>query len=338
MRLLICTQAVDMSDPLLGFFHGWVKEFSQYFDSIYVICLKEGVHSLPSNVQVYSLGKEHGESRLKYIFRFYKYIFLLRNKYDVVFTHMNPHYVLLGCAVWIWNRVPVYFWRNHARMNIMTALAARCTRKIFYTSPFACTSRYAHAFQMPVGIDCSLFAPAIHSRVDTFPKKILFLGRVSRVKRPELLIEAATFLPQQYEVHVYGDDPSNDQKYRAQLIEKSGQNVFFHEGITNAETSEVYRAHDIYINLTPEGSMDKTVLEAVACEVPVIVTNTSFKNILPTSSILTDSTPEQLAKKIIEIINQPKIERELYLKKSRKYVQEHHSLQQLASEIYNHML
>lgn len=42
MRLLILTQAVDLDDPVLGFFHRWIVEFAKRFDTIEVICLKAG--------------------------------------------------------------------------------------------------------------------------------------------------------------------------------------------------------------------------------------------------------------------------------------------------------
>lgn len=60
MRLLVVTQAVDKQDPVLGFFHRWLEEFAKHADQLIVICLREGTHSLPSNVRIYSLGKENG--------------------------------------------------------------------------------------------------------------------------------------------------------------------------------------------------------------------------------------------------------------------------------------
>ena len=89
MRLLIVTQAVDRNDPVLGFFHRWIEEISQHVQTVHVVCLKEGPHSLPSNVTVHSLGKESGRSRLKYVTRFYSYIWKFRGEYDAVFVHMN---------------------------------------------------------------------------------------------------------------------------------------------------------------------------------------------------------------------------------------------------------
>ncbi len=59
MKLLIVTQTMDVNDPYLGFFGRWVEAFAKVFDRIEVICLREGKHSLPANVRVHSLGKEH---------------------------------------------------------------------------------------------------------------------------------------------------------------------------------------------------------------------------------------------------------------------------------------
>ena len=75
MRLLICTQTVDRADSALGFFHRWIEELSKRCESVIVVCLKEGKHALPHNVEVLSLGKEAGLSRFAKVFRFYRYIF-----------------------------------------------------------------------------------------------------------------------------------------------------------------------------------------------------------------------------------------------------------------------
>ena len=58
MKLLILTQKIDINDPILGFFHRWVEEFSKHCEKITVICLEKGEHHLPENVKVLSLGKE----------------------------------------------------------------------------------------------------------------------------------------------------------------------------------------------------------------------------------------------------------------------------------------
>ena len=106
MRLLVCTQKIDRNDPVLGFFHRWIEEFSKHYESLVVICLEKGEYVLPKNVKVLSLGKEKNKlttnylllttAKLKYVWNFYKCIFKFRRDYDAVFVHMNQEYVILG--------------------------------------------------------------------------------------------------------------------------------------------------------------------------------------------------------------------------------------------------
>src|SRR3989338_2534636 len=133
MRLLIITQAVDNNDPVLGFFVSWIRELSKRFESVDVICLREGTHSLPANVSVHSLGKENLEienwklkilRRPLYIMRFYRYAWSLRRSYDAVFVHMNQEYVLLGAILWKLLGKRVYMWRNHYSGGALTDTAA----------------------------------------------------------------------------------------------------------------------------------------------------------------------------------------------------------------------
>ena len=131
MKLLIVTQKIDKNDPILGFFHRWIEEFANHWESIEVICLYKGTYSLPENVKVHSLGKEKGESRIKYIFNFYKNIFALRNKYDGVFVHMNQEYILLGGLLWRIFGKNIYMWRNHHSGSILTDIAAFFCKRVF---------------------------------------------------------------------------------------------------------------------------------------------------------------------------------------------------------------
>ncbi|MDP3934628.1 MAG: hypothetical protein Q8Q46_00155, partial [Candidatus Giovannonibacteria bacterium] len=57
-NILILTQKVDKNDDNLGFFHEWLKKFAEKTDKVFVIANFVDEHSLPVNVQVFSLGKE----------------------------------------------------------------------------------------------------------------------------------------------------------------------------------------------------------------------------------------------------------------------------------------
>ena len=137
MKLLITTQAVDLDDPVLGFFHRWLVEFSKHCESIHVICLKEGRHELPANVFVHSLGKESGASRLRYVARFYRYIWKYKNEYDTVFVHMNPEYIVLGGLLWRIGGKRIGLWYVHKSVSVRLRIAAVFTNTGDREKPFA---------------------------------------------------------------------------------------------------------------------------------------------------------------------------------------------------------
>src|SRR3989344_5188931 len=159
MRLLIVTQVVDTNDSNLGFFHRWIEEFSKHCEHVHVICLKEGRHSLPANVSLYSLGKESGASRIKYLWNFYRYIWKLRKDYDAVFVHMNQEYVLLGGKFWWLMGRRVILWRNHKKGSLLTRLTGCLSHTVCYTSESAYVASFKNAVRMPIGIDTNFFKP-----------------------------------------------------------------------------------------------------------------------------------------------------------------------------------
>jgi glycosyltransferase involved in cell wall biosynthesis len=328
MKLLITTQTVDRDDPILGFFHGWLLEFAKHFEYIHVICLREGKHTLPPNVYVHSLGKEYGVSYPRYLWRLCKYAWRLRDEYDLVFSHMNPHYIVLFGWFWMTMGKRMFFWRNHAKMNWMTRVAARFARRVFYTSPYACTRIFPHAVQMPVGINTDLFCP--QKDVVRDDHSVLFLGRLSPVKRPQIFMEASKLLPA-YSFHSYGSEPGDAGTYEQKLASLANGHVMFHKSIPNYETPRVYATSAVYVNLTPEGSMDKTVLEAAACGTLVLVSNKSFQEFLPPPCLLSLSNPESLAQGIRALGEMPEEKKEAYRAQLVHMVEEKHSLKKLAT-------
>ena len=105
MKLLITTQAVDLDDPVLGFFHAWIVTLAARVESVEVICLQEGRHALPKNVHVHALGKRAGKrtgigDRFRYTVRLKYLVWKLRHQYDSVFVHMNEEYVLIAGSLW----------------------------------------------------------------------------------------------------------------------------------------------------------------------------------------------------------------------------------------------
>ncbi len=284
MKLLIVTQKIDRQDPVLGFFHGWVEEFAKKVEKVSVICLEKGEFNFPSNVSVFSLGKEKGHTRLSYIISFYKLIWDLRSEYEIVFVHMNQEYVLLAGDMWRLMGKKVYLWRNHAKGNIFTIMAVWLSNKVFYTSPRSFTAQFSKAVQMPVGINTDFFKPdpSITRRLNS----ILFLGRIAPVKR---VLEFIDWLEEKrkkgeiFNVTIAGEalarDKDYDQRVRQRVDECEFSELITFAGPVNQEGAlKLYQTHETYVNLTLAGSLDKTILEAKACGMKVVVENSDARS------------------------------------------------------------
>jgi len=283
MKLLVVTQAVDTEDPVLGFFVRWIEEFAKHTEHVEVICLKEGKHNLPANVRVHSLGKEHGAaSRAVYAVRFLKLIWQLRHDYDAVFVHMNQEYVLIAGPLWKLLGKRAYLWRNHYAGSWVTNVAAAFCTNVFCTSKSSYTAKYKKTVLMPVGVDTERFFP--DARVARKPHSILFLSRISPSKRPEMLIDALAVLAregQSFTASFVGSPLPQDEAYYEILKEKVrslslADKVAFLPAVSNHQTPDLYRAHEIFVNTTASGSFDKTIFEAAACGCRVLAASADF--------------------------------------------------------------
>lgn len=279
MKLLILTQKVDKNDPVLGFFHHWLEEFAQRFEKLTVICLEEGRHSLPDNVKVLSLGKEGGRSKLKYLVRFLSYVWREKNNYDAVFVHMNQEYVVLAGDLWrLWGK-KIYLWRNHAKGDWLTRWAVWLSHKVFYTSSFSFTAQFKKAVRMPVGVDTEFFKP--DPQVARKPDSVLFLGRISPVKKVLEFVEWFNTLDEKYTATVVGAALPQDREYEQLVKAKAGPRISFVGAVDQDGALKLYQSHEIYVNKTPAGSFDKTIVEAAAAGCKLWVDNPDATNLDP---------------------------------------------------------
>lgn len=303
MRLLIITQAVDSNDPVLGFFVRWIEELSKRFEHVEVVCLKEGKHDLPENVRVHSLGKERGRpslGSLSYAWRFLSLVWRLRNGYDAVFVHMNQEYILI--AGWLWKLLgkPIYLWRNHYAGSWLTDVAASFCEKVFCTSRDSYTAKYKKTVLMPVGVNTERFKP--DPSIERKPGSILFLARMAPSKRPEMLLDALAMLVRdgvEFNADFVGSPLAKDEAYYEALKERArplGSRVAFLPGVPNAETPQLYQSHQVFVNCSPSGMLDKTLFEAAACGAIVLSSSQDFAELVGLEGHF--RTVQELARKL----------------------------------------
>ncbi len=313
MRLLICTQVIDEKDSALGFFKKWVLSLEPYFEKIEVICLKENESIVSGKIKVHSLGKEHSEGswltkRLRYVIRFYFFVWKLRKNYDVVFVHMNQEYVLLGGILWKFLGKKVFMWRNHYEGNIFTSVAAVFCKKIFCTSRFSYTARYKKTILMPVGVDEDFVNK--DETITRITHSVLFLGRLDYSKKPHVLIDALGILAKdgvKFTASFVGGPSKEGSTYPAELsarAEKLGISSFitFVGAVPSTETYRYYRSHDVFVNCSKSGMFDKTMFEAVVCGCLVLANSHDFSELVGEEFIFAENDVKALAQKLNRLL------------------------------------
>ena len=296
MKLLIITQKVDINDDNLGSFHSWLEKLAEKAD-IFVIGNYVGKYDLPENVKVFSLGKERRVGRLVKIFKYQWFLLKLLPRVDGVFFHMCPEYVLGAHLLPKIFRKKTLLWYTHKSVNWKLKLAEKLVDKIFTASK--------ESFRLPSkkveitghGIDINKFKPA-ETKKDGSKFKIISVGRISPVKNYEIMINMAEILKNKdfsaqggsalgWEIKIAGAPIlENDKKYFEKLKnlikeKKLDDIVEFVGPIPNKYIAEFYQSGDLFINLSDTGSLDKAVLEAMACGLKILTSNEAFLKTIP---------------------------------------------------------
>jgi len=334
MRLLIITQKVDMNDGNLGFFHDWLEKLAEKAD-IFVIANYVGQYDLPENVKVFSLGKERRVGRLVKIFKYQWLLLKFLPKVNGVFFHMCPEYVL-GAHLWpkIF-RKKTLLWYTHKSVNWKLKLAEKLTDKIFTASK--------ESFRLPSnkvevtghGIDINKFKSQISNLKSDGKFKIITVSRIAEVKNLHLLIETAGILKNRnfdFEIKIAGapileSDKIYFEKLKNLIQEKKLDDIIEFVGpVSNKDIAKFYQGGDLFINLSDTGSLDKAILEAMACGLKILTSNEAFKDILKEDN-MADKNTENIAVKIINLSKSGKIYSLV------EYTAKNHSLDNLVEKI-----
>lgn len=350
MRLLVITQKVDQNDDLLGFFHQQLFQLAAKVEKLYVISLSVGDYQLPDNVEVYSLGKEKGVNKIFRYLKLYCLFFKLLPVTDKVFAHMCPEYVIALAVLNLFFKKQIFLWYVHRQVNWRLRLAEKFVKKIFTVSPASCRLNSKKITILGHGIDLDYFKIKEKGlRTDNL-FRIIYIGRISKIKDQELLIKAANILinNKNYKnlkfILVGGAILDNDKNYLDYLesliinfqlekyLEITGRKPY------NLIT-QFYQLADLSINLCPTGGLDKAVLESMAMGLPTIVINKDFKDIFAKYQdlILESPAEDKLAEKIEQIINLNPQLRGLIGQDLRERVKEKHGLENLINNLIKEM-
>jgi len=338
MNILIVTQAVDSGSSTLGFFVEWLREFSKQCGRVEVIALSVGAHDLPPNVHVVSMGKERGAGKIARLRRLWKGMRAALPQVDAVFIHMCPEYLIAGWPILALRRKPVFLWYAHRQNSLRLRLAARLADVIGTIGPGSFPFATPKLRAMGHGIPTERFKPRPEARM---PGRLVAVGRITPIKRLELLIEALAVMRKKgipATLDLWGEPIMEEDRTYKRGLERLiaerglGDAVVFRGAASYERMPEIDATAAVALNAAPTGALDKAVLEAMACGTPVVVCNRNFAPLLGRDAdrCLADDAPEAVAAKIEALLAQPEAALGTRL---RAAVEDGHSLARLISRI-----
>lgn len=341
MKLLVVAQKLDRLDNNLGVFHQWCAEFSRHVERLVVIANAVGEINLPANVEVYSLGKEHGASRIKRYWKFWELFSFYYARTDAVFVHMVPEFVLASSPFLVSLRHPVGLWYVHRSATWKLKVAERLVDYIFTASELSFRVPSKKVIHTGHAIDVDYFRPLRDLRRPV-AVRLLTLGRISPIKDYETMINACAVLKETWQRPfslsiVGGPVADRDESYYRKLKKlvhekRLAAEVAFFGPRPYTEVPEIYHDHDLFISMSRTGSVDKAVLEAMASGLTVLTANEAFQSVLPSRYFLERRTPQFLAERIKTFAGAPYPNTEL-----REVVVSKHSLKNTITHIVSRL-
>jgi glycosyltransferase involved in cell wall biosynthesis len=337
---------VDRDDPILGFFHRWIEEFAHHFEQVHIICLKEGKHALPPNVTVYSLGKESGENRGKYLLRFYRYFtkIFFGKRPNFVFFHMGAIYNILGLPFFLLRKIThtkFIWWKTHGLLNTMGKLALWGVDEVVTAGSESFNAKSNKVRVVGHAIDTNHFVEG-HQGVPGGEMRLMAVGRVTPIKKLELaiLVTAAFNKAAEYKAtfHIYG--PATNHEYKQKLEQLIVDNdygavVQWCGTRTPAEMPREYHTHDVLLHPAFEAGFDKVVLEAMASGVIPLTSIPSFEPILaPFGLYIRANDVEGYAAALARIVHMDAGARDKLSKNLREIVVQNHSIHTLPKRVF----
>ncbi len=323
-----------MQDPILGFFHVWIQEFSLHVDSVTVLAQQTGAYSFSDNVTVHSLGKEMGASKFSQVRTFWRHCIQDAAQYDCVFVHMTPIWILLGAPLWIVLRKPMYLWYEIKRGSWKLSAALLFVRKVFAASEHGLPSVSKKQVTVGHGISIGTFTenPALREA-----HHLVAVGRITPVKQYELIVRALSKMPD-CTLTIAGGTVTEADKQTEHEIKELIYRLNIADRVeigwvSPQDMPSLLQGADCMVHAS-KGGLDKVVLQAMSCGCPVVSASEAAHSVLPEECC---ATTENISQKIEAVLALSSDKRQSLSKKLRTIVQENHSLSQCISRIVSHM-
>jgi glycosyltransferase involved in cell wall biosynthesis len=350
VNLLVFNIRVDADHPTQAVTTRWLSALSPHFKRIFVITIHKGRLQLPANVEVYSITDMGAVSRAQQIINLYRVVIrlLCKEKIDASFIHQAIVPGAMAAPMLKLWRIPTVLWYCHSETSIALKISHYFADKVISASLQSCPIQSNRLVATGHGIDTDFFSPCRERDSEPAGKfLIVSISRFAPIKRIEVLFDAIHLIVKngmdQFSVHIYGFTQTaeekkylNDLKLKAVHLELS-DHIVWKGRISNWDVPSILCKADLFVSQQVEGGIDKAILEAMSCEVPVLLTNDACVSIFPQrykeKLVFFSGHAEEMAAKLHNLMTCSENERYEMGQALRDIVVRKHSVVALAEKI-----
>jgi len=191
---------------------------------------------------------------------------------------------------------------------------------------------------IPNAIELSIFIPP-RQRAHDGSVRLLFVGRFNAFKNVESLLEVAAQLKtsgiDNFELSLVGDGSTRANLERLTVEHGLSRHVRFLGWLERDDLVQIYRQADVFVTATTWEGMPNTVLEAMACGLPIIATRASGLSELVQDGVngylVNTHDRAALTERLSQLIDNP-YERQRMGKESRKIAEQEFAWEYIAEQ------
>jgi glycosyltransferase involved in cell wall biosynthesis len=289
-----------------------------YFDKVIVVTHQQkNIDTMPGNVTIIVLPSFFLRAPMRWLGGKYclnVWLWKLHSHYhfDRCFVHMNFEWALWFAPFFKIKKIPVIVWYAHGSVTKLLKKTLPYTDKILTSTKEGFRINSDKVVIIGQSIDTELFP--LHLAVSS-SGKIIYVGRISPVKNIERLIEIMEILvikrnQQQFSLTIIGLPlTQTDRKYYEDLkmnVRQKGLESFirFQGQVSNNKIPEYYSDTFLHLSCSNTGSMDKTLMEALACGCPVLTTNIALFDIIEEKYKIKSMDSHEVADQVMKIYDE----------------------------------
>lgn len=285
--LLVINYAMDSNNGIFSHQIEVVRRLSNSLEKVVVITNSYNINEpLPHNVEVFKVNWVANKNLIN-VFRYLSALRRAVNNIDnlIIFSHMTE---VQSAVISIWTyikKIPHYLWYAHASKSLPLRICHVFLDSIITSTPGSCPFSDSKVIAIGQGVDETIFGNRKRNHPVTRDSiKAITIGRLDPSKKLETLISLtcdSDFSKNFSKLTIIGKASLGNENYEQSL--KNAYKSFVNLGkleflgsVTRDRLPEYLDSSDLFIHAF-EGSLDKTLVEATMCRVPVITCNLEYQ-------------------------------------------------------------